>query len=93
MLGLQHPQLAHEVVVVGVADLRVVERVVALVVVSDLRAEFVDPAGGVSGHRIAPYSRRRRPQAPNASFVEIAWALTFRPTSLVRRATRRAVET
>ena len=93
VFGFERAELADEVVVVGVADLGVVERVVALVVMGDPGAQIVDSAGGVSGHRIAPYPGRRRPQAPKASFVEIAWAVTFRPTSEVRRETRLAVET
>ncbi len=72
VLGFDRPQLADQVVVIGVADLGVVERVVPLVVVGDLGAEFVDADGGVSGHRIAPYPGCEWPQAPNASFVEIA---------------------
>ena len=61
MVGLELTELSDECVVVGVADLRVVERVVALVVVRDLRPELIDPQGrghrfvGVRGHRRRGY--------------------------------------
>ena len=48
-LVLEGSQLAHQGVVVGVGDLGIVELVVALVVVPDLRAEGVDPGVDLVG--------------------------------------------
>ena len=70
MVGFQGAELAHERVVVGVADLRGVERVVALVVVGDLGPQRLDPFlridrvdGGGSGRHPGPA------QAPSDSLV------------------------
>ena len=92
MVGLERPQLAHERVEVGVADLGLVERVVALVVVGDLGPQRLDPllrvdgVGGSGGVRPSA-------QAPSESRVAADWSLTRRPTSDVSRAMRRATPT
>ncbi len=46
MFGFERLQRADQVVVVGVADLGIVERVVSLVVVRDLDAQRIDAVGG-----------------------------------------------
>ena len=46
MIGFERSQLTHQRVEVGVADLRFVERVVALVVIRDLGAQRFDPLLG-----------------------------------------------
>ncbi len=42
MLRLEFPQLLHELVELGVADLRLVEHEVAVLVIGDLRAQLLD---------------------------------------------------
>ena len=49
MLALQLQQLADQQVVVGVGDLRAVERVVPLVVIGDLLAKLRDTGSKVVG--------------------------------------------
>ena len=67
MVGFELAQLAHERVVVGVADLGVVERVVPLVVVGDLGPELVDAHRGAGGVvvRMRGHRRPRLRRAPH----------------------------
>ena len=60
-LVLEPAQLAHQRVVVRVADLGIVERVIALVVVPDLVSKRVDPGGDLVGDGHAPRLSRGVP--------------------------------
>ena len=61
VVGLDDPQLANELVEVGVRDLRRVELVVALVVVRDELAQFLGPRHRVgSVHAVRPVGPARR---------------------------------
>ncbi len=60
MLGLEPQELANQQVVIGVGDLRAVERVIALVVIRDLPPKVVDPGGDVGGVRHAGECKQLR---------------------------------
>jgi hypothetical protein len=47
MLSLQRLQLVHQTVVFGVADLRIVEHVIAVLVMPNLVAQFLNLRGNV----------------------------------------------